>query len=182
MLWRTFLLAERKWCAAHENDTHIICGQCRPLSACPFAQADLDLRYQLEELMGTVVYIDEQRKPWSDCTDAHAYLDRRSEHLGIRAFSHVAHQVTCSLCAVVQSNLELCCPCMTEDAWSRAAAQLYLYTLFDLQVPDTARCHQALDFHHHCLALLEIPIVFHTQEWVRALVFLHTVTAVDPAY
>ena len=41
------------------------------------AHTDLGLRCPLTESMATVVYVDEQKMPRSDCTDAHSHLDLR---------------------------------------------------------------------------------------------------------
>ena len=50
-------------------------GQHRPWSACAFVQADQGLRCPLTEPIVIAVYVDEQKMPASDCTDAHADLD-----------------------------------------------------------------------------------------------------------
>ena len=46
-----------------------------------FVQADLGVRCPLTESVDTVVYVNEQRISRSDCTDAHADLDRCSSHI-----------------------------------------------------------------------------------------------------
>ena len=43
----------------------------------PIQQADLDLCCALTESVDTVVYVDKQKMPSLDCTDAHADLDLR---------------------------------------------------------------------------------------------------------
>ena len=54
-------------------------------------QADLGLRFPLRESVNTVVYVDEERTPGSDCKDckdSHALLGLCSSHIcGLRAFS-----------------------------------------------------------------------------------------------
>ena len=40
-------------------------------------QADLGIRSPLTESMNTVVYVDRQKMPRLDCSDAHADLDLR---------------------------------------------------------------------------------------------------------
>ena len=69
-----FFLHTNIWCAMHEKG-HVIWGKRRPWSACAYAQADLGLRCPLTESGDSVVYVDEQKMPRLDCTDAHADLD-----------------------------------------------------------------------------------------------------------
>ena len=45
-----------------------------------FAQADLGLHCLLTESVDTVVYVDKQEMPRSDCVDAQADLDLRKLH------------------------------------------------------------------------------------------------------
>ena len=63
------------------KDPYAVCGQCRTKSACTFTQADMGFRCPLTESMDTVIYIDEQRMPTSDCTYSHADLDLRYLHM-----------------------------------------------------------------------------------------------------
>ena len=65
------------WCTEHEKGPYTVCGQCRPWSACAWAQADPGLHCPPTELMDSVVYVDEYRMLRSDCTDAHVNLDQR---------------------------------------------------------------------------------------------------------
>ena len=51
---------------------YAICRQCRPQSACAFAQADQDLCSPLRESMDTVVYVHKQRLSRSHRADAQA--------------------------------------------------------------------------------------------------------------
>ena len=51
----------------HEKGPYAICGQRRPFNALAGGQQSMD----------TVVYVDEQRMPSSDCKDSHAHVDLR---------------------------------------------------------------------------------------------------------
>ena len=91
-MWRLILVSLIYiWCAMHEKGPCSSCRQWRPLSACVFAQADQGLQCQLTESMDTVVYMDEQRMPKSDCAEAHDHLDLCCLHIACRPFSHVVH-------------------------------------------------------------------------------------------
>lgn len=70
------------------NDHYIICGQRRPRSVCAFANQVH--RCPLTEPLDIVEYINEQRRPWSDCLDAHANLDFCCLHVTQWPFSQVA--------------------------------------------------------------------------------------------
>ena len=61
----------------NEKGPYAICGQRSPWSACAQAQAELGLRFPLTESGDNVVYVDEQKVPRLDCTDAHVDLDQR---------------------------------------------------------------------------------------------------------
>ena len=65
--------------ATHEKGSYAICGQHSAGSA--FAQASLGLRCPLTESMDTVVYVDQQRMPKTDCMDALAHPDLRCSHV-----------------------------------------------------------------------------------------------------
>ena len=56
-----------------------------------FAQADLGLRYPLTESMDTLIYVDEQRMPRSDCINAHYDLGLQCSHMAKEPFLHVAY-------------------------------------------------------------------------------------------
>ena len=57
------------------------------------AQADQDLRCPFTVSIDNVVYVNEQRMTRSDCTDAHAHLDR---HCSLMAFgSFVTLRILC---------------------------------------------------------------------------------------
>ena len=61
-----------------ENSLYAVYGQLMPRVA---AQPDQGLCRLLTESMTTAVYVDEQRISRSDCTDAHAHLDRFYSHM-----------------------------------------------------------------------------------------------------
>ena len=50
----------------HKKNLYVTCGQ---------AQADLGLRCPLTESVDIVVYVNKQKLPRLDCTDAHTDLD-----------------------------------------------------------------------------------------------------------
>ena len=52
-----------------------------------------NLHCLLTESMDIVVYVNKQRMPRSDCTDAQAHLDLRCSHMAYRFFSHLVHHV-----------------------------------------------------------------------------------------
>ena len=74
-----------KWCTTHKKGPYEVCRKHRPRSTCANAQVDLSRHFLLTESMNTVVYVDEQRPPRSDCADAPTHLDLRCSHHGIRA-------------------------------------------------------------------------------------------------
>ena len=43
--------------------------------------------------MATVVYVEEQKMPRSDCVDARRHLDLCCSHMAYGPFSHVAHNI-----------------------------------------------------------------------------------------
>ena len=56
-------------------------------------QAALGLCWPLTESVGTVDYVEEQKMPRLDCTDAHADLDLRCPQIARKPFSCVSHQI-----------------------------------------------------------------------------------------
>ena len=71
---------------------YAIYGQCRPRSACAFAQADQGLHCPLTKSMDTIVYVI-TRMPRSDCMDLHAHLDLCCLHMAEGSFPHVTHLI-----------------------------------------------------------------------------------------